>query len=327
MSNDLVVQLGAKLDQFTSDMNQAGDIADSAVSRIEQSFASLNPTLGGFAAGFSVASVGAAGLLAYVVSLNKGLADMQKTAEQVGLTLADFQGVQFGGQVAGLSTDQVNAGLEKSAQLLNDASRNSNSLSKELNANGISIKNSNGQLITQNQLLGIAADLVSNAKNPGDQIAIANMLGFTKEWIPLLQQGSATMGTLTDQAKLVGAVIDDETVQKAADFDIEWRKSSVEWSTYMKAAISDTLPEIDAIIQKAAELIDRVRQNKGGLADVVVRAGADAILNSAGIDPNATVFEFPVSDPTKESWTSFAGILQKTKDFSRIWGRMSFSFR
>jgi hypothetical protein len=32
MSNDLVVQLGAKLDQFASDMNQAGDMADSAVS-------------------------------------------------------------------------------------------------------------------------------------------------------------------------------------------------------------------------------------------------------------------------------------------------------
>jgi hypothetical protein len=33
MSNDLVVQLGAKLDQFASDMNQAGDMADSAVGR------------------------------------------------------------------------------------------------------------------------------------------------------------------------------------------------------------------------------------------------------------------------------------------------------
>ena len=31
LSNDLVVQLGAKLDQFASDMNQAGDMADSAV--------------------------------------------------------------------------------------------------------------------------------------------------------------------------------------------------------------------------------------------------------------------------------------------------------
>jgi hypothetical protein len=48
MSNDLVVQLGAKLNQRQSDMNSAGNIADSAVSRIESSFAAANPK---FAAG------------------------------------------------------------------------------------------------------------------------------------------------------------------------------------------------------------------------------------------------------------------------------------
>lgn len=43
MANDLVVNLGARLDQFQSDMSQAGDIADSAVGRIENSFSKLNP--------------------------------------------------------------------------------------------------------------------------------------------------------------------------------------------------------------------------------------------------------------------------------------------
>jgi hypothetical protein len=52
------------------------------------------------------------------------------------------------------------------------------------------VKNANGQLINENQLLGIAANLVSNAKSPGDASAIASMLGFTREWIPLLSQGS-----------------------------------------------------------------------------------------------------------------------------------------
>jgi hypothetical protein len=33
MSNDLVVQLGAKLDQFQSDMNSAGDMADGGGNR------------------------------------------------------------------------------------------------------------------------------------------------------------------------------------------------------------------------------------------------------------------------------------------------------
>ncbi|WP_143029832.1 hypothetical protein [Bradyrhizobium brasilense] len=57
LANDLVVQLCAKLDQFQSDMNQVGDIADAAVARIEQSFANLNPTMGGFAS-LGVAAAG-----------------------------------------------------------------------------------------------------------------------------------------------------------------------------------------------------------------------------------------------------------------------------
>lgn len=311
MSNDLVVQLGAKLDQFQSDMNSAGDIADSAVSKIEQSFASLNPTSGGFTTFLTAAAAGVAGIIAYVVSLNKNLSDMQETAKEVGLTLKDFQGVQFGGQVAGLSTDQINGGLSQSAQLLNDASRNSNSLSKALDANGLSVKNANGQLITENQLLGIAADLVSNAKNPQDAIAIAQMLGFTKEWVPLLEQGSAAMSTLGDQAAAAGGIIDSATIQKATDFTTAWNKSSAEWAVYMKAAIADMLPEIDDLIQKMSKA---AQGSGGGFGNAAAHGVAAGILSSVGIDPNGTAISLPVADSTKESWTSFSGILQKVND-------------
>jgi hypothetical protein len=273
VSNDLVVQLGAKLDQFQSDMNSAGDMADSAVSRIESSFAGLNPSAGGFAALFTGASAGIAGIIAYVVSLNKELADMQTTASQVGLTLKDFQGVQFGGQVAGLSTDQINTGLEKSAALLNDASRNSNTLSKELEANGLSVKNANGQLITQNQLLATAAGLVSNAANPQDAIKVAEMLGFTKEWVPLLQQGAAAMGTLGDQATSAGAIIDDATIKKASDFNAAWQKSSVEFATYMKAAITDLLPAMDDLIARGAKFLQSIKDKGGGVQGIVGSLG------------------------------------------------------
>lgn len=45
MANDLVVQLGAKLDQFQSDMNQAGELADAAIARVERDFAASNAVI------------------------------------------------------------------------------------------------------------------------------------------------------------------------------------------------------------------------------------------------------------------------------------------
>jgi hypothetical protein len=156
----------------------------------------------------------------------------------------------------------LNAGLEKSSQLLNDAQRNANTLSKALEANGLSIHNANGQLITENQLLQTAADLVRRAQSPQDQIAIAQMLGFTKEWIPLLEQGSAAIAGLGDEARRAGALIDDETVQRAADFDKEWRKSSVEFDAYMKSALYGLLPIVDDLIQRAGKFISSFDKGK-----------------------------------------------------------------
>ena len=43
MANDLVVNLGARLDQFAADMDKAGNIADKAVAGIEEKFSRLNP--------------------------------------------------------------------------------------------------------------------------------------------------------------------------------------------------------------------------------------------------------------------------------------------
>jgi hypothetical protein len=176
-------------------------------------------------------------------------------AERVGVSLKDLQGIKFGGAIAGLSDSDINSGLEKSASQLNDAQRNANTLSKAFDANGLSIRNSNGQLITENQLLQNAADLVRRAQTPQDQIAIAQMLGFTKEWVPLLEQGAGAIAGLGEEARQAGAVIDDETIKRAADFDAEWRKSSVAFEANMKAALLGLLPIIDDLIDQASKFI------------------------------------------------------------------------
>ena len=270
------------------DYNRAMDGAAQASMRGSDAAMGFGTTIAAVGAGSIAAIAGLKSMLDYVVDANKQLADLQSVARQTGLTLADLQGVKFGGVISGLSDPQINAGLERSAALLNDAQRNANSLTKELDANGISVRNSNGQMISQNQLLGIAADLVKRANSPGDQLVIAQMLGFTKEWIPLLQQGSSTMAALTDEARKAGAVIGDETINRAAEFDAQWRKSSVEWSANMKAAIADMLPQIDDYIDRAVKFIKDVRERARNASTPEAIAGA--VLDSAGVDKGKGFF-------------------------------------
>lgn len=158
MSNDLVVQLGAKPDQFQSDMNQAGDIADAAVSRIEQQFTNLNPRLDGFSAlGLSITGVtGSVGaLLTALASVNGELAQIQKSAAFSNISTDRFQQIQFAAGQGDVDNKQSAADLANVSKLLADAKYNENSLTKLLDENNIKNEDRNDQIISLNQLLTI----------------------------------------------------------------------------------------------------------------------------------------------------------------------------
>ncbi|QPF83939.1 hypothetical protein IC762_30500 [Bradyrhizobium genosp. L] len=275
MSTDLVVQLGAKLDAFAADMNTAGDMADSAISRIEQSFASLNPDFGGFAA-LGAAATGAAGavtgLVAALISVNSQLASVADAARYLSTTTDQVQKLQYAASTVGIGNSDSLAGLQNAGKLLNDALVNENSLTKLLDANGVQYKNQAGQLITINQLLSAGADLIRNSNTPADKSVIAGMLGLAKDWVPLLDQGSAGLNKLEGAAQDAGSVIDSDIVERAADFDKKWKNSSESFSTYLRSALVDLVPLFDNLIEKGAKLL----KNLPGRSDI--QASSDAAL-------------------------------------------------
>jgi hypothetical protein len=312
-----------QIDANTSGADQFSDAMDKAAASTKSFNESQRETFLAIAGvGTSIIAAVVAGnqFLDYVGKANKELADMSAMANRVGLSLADLQGVKFGGLIEGLSNEQINSGLQKSAELLNDASRNSNTLSKELAQNGISVRNSNGSLITQNQLLGIAADLIAKARNPGDQDVIAKMLGFTKEWIPLLQQGSGAMAGLTSEAERAGVVIDEQTIERAADFDKKWRRSSVEFASYMKSAMVGLLPYLDDLIDGASKFvksIDRATIEKKSKEQLDALAGPvglqDDLALKIEVTPDATNAVKDIQD-AGSLWSSIATTLRYVVD-------------
>lgn len=258
MANDLVVQLGAKLDQFASDMNQAGDMADAAIDRIERSFASLNPAAGGFASlGTAAAGVTGlvGGLLAALTQVNSQLADLQKNAEFTGLTAERFQKIQFAAGQGGVSSEDSVNDLRKVASLLSDAKENENSLTKLLDANNIKYKDRNGQVISLNQLLTIASGLLNKFDSMPEKTKAAQMLGLSQGWVEALRNGSKSFEDIAQGAEAAGVIIDGATVAKAAAFDKAWKQSSAQLAAQFKSASSDIAGWLDDLIDKANDLV------------------------------------------------------------------------
>lgn len=282
---DLEVQMGAKLTEFESGMDKAVSLAENAVNQIEQRFSSLNPSVGdGFGSAIGGGLIaGLTGALAFASRMNAELAEMERLAKQTGLSLERFQGVQFATALSGVNSDNFTSGLEKAVSLLNDAQRNENTLQQLFEANGVAIKNNNGQLITTNQLLGRSADLVQRAATEQDKIKIAQMLGFTREWVPVLEQGAQAFEKQSQEAERLGLIIDRSTIEKAAEFDREWKASAAFWSANIRAAAADILPSINELIDAASKIFTKenlTRLGRDGLA-LIEQAGVPKELNIA----------------------------------------------
>ncbi|MCK1627097.1 hypothetical protein IVA98_29015 [Bradyrhizobium sp. 160] len=170
-----------------------------------------------------------------------------------------------------------------------------------------------------------AGDLVRRAQTPQDQIAIAQMLGFTKEWIPFLEQAAHGLDSIRNAAQDAGVVISDETIDKAAEFDERWRKSSVEWSLHMRAAFDEMLPYMDKLIEKGVEFIKSIDpaaiqkasdesfkqfEKATGIPadDGVITIDAEGLTQAAREFQNQPVFE-------TQTWTNFG---------KAIWNGFSF---
>jgi hypothetical protein len=113
-------------DRFSEAMEKAANSTHGVSSSISGTMLAI----AGIGGGMLAAIAGIRGVVDQVVNANKELADMQSTAERVGLSLKDLQAVKLGGAITGLSDSDLNAGLEKSSQLLNDAQRKPQAVSR-----------------------------------------------------------------------------------------------------------------------------------------------------------------------------------------------------
>jgi hypothetical protein len=247
-------------------MDQAGDIADQAVSNIEDKFANLNPTIGGFASlGIAAASVTGAvtTLLTALAHVNSELADLQRNSEFVGVTTDRFQRIQFAAGQGGVSSSDTVTDLRKVASLLADAKQNENSLTRLLDANNIKYKDRNGQIITLNQLLTIAGGLLNKFDSMPEKTKAAQMLGLSQGWVEALRNGSKTFEDIAAGADDAGAVIDRETVAKAAEFDRAWKRSTAQLGAQFKSVTADIAIWLDDLIEKAGKLLEETLRAQG----------------------------------------------------------------
>jgi hypothetical protein len=287
----LVVSLQADLSNFTPAMANVATQAEQASSKIVSEFQSANSSLGalaaqgfGLGAGISIFNglqTAVIAAITYVGQLSSEFAKFETAAKRANLALDEFQALRIAAQQNGVSGSAFDTGVENLAQLLNDGAREANDLTKFLDANKVKWKDTEGEVISVNQLLQKMGDLIKNAKTEQDKINFVGIAGLTKDWISLLEQGGPAIEKMADAARDGGGIVDEALIHKAAEFDREWNKTIVTWTTFFKAQVVTISDDIERLIGQSKVLADGLRSIEGffshqlPVVDQVKNLGAD----------------------------------------------------
>lgn len=260
--SDLVVSVGANIAALERQMKAAGRVSEQAAEDIENRFRKVNPSIStsaltgalkGFAAAFTIER-----FIRGLADANAELVRIGDTAKRVGLDVQRFQELQFAGRQNGLAGKDFGSGLEGLGEKLNEARQKENDLSQLFADNNIKLKDRKGEVIGINEALGQVANLVRNAATEFDKIKIAEAVGLTRDWVPLLEQGAEALNRQASAAREAGAIIDSDVIRRAKEFERDWTNAIDRWATIFKANAGSIIALIDSIIGKASGLLGMV---------------------------------------------------------------------
>lgn len=275
-SEQLVVPLVAKVDDFERNFKRAGrtavrefstieDRSKQAAQRLEANMTKaaqkVRLSLGTLATAF-----GAGALLGGLTQLPdamrevvKGVAEIGRQAERVGILTDELQGLQYGFQRVGIDAGASYDAIQEFAKRVAEAASGSGELKDILAANGVALRNSDGTMRSTMALLRDYAGLIGNATSEAERLMLADKGFSNMQMASAMRNGASSIDAMIFAAKDAGAVLDAELIAKAQDVDIEFAALSRSLDTFAK--------------EKSVEFMSALADMGGALADFAAQIG------------------------------------------------------
>lgn len=251
-------------------------------------FNALRRQLGGLSslagsAGLSLGALGAglssAALLSFSRDAVKSLGDIADEADRVGVSTDALQTLQFNLKQSGGDAGDAVAALQKFGVAASKAGQEGNTLAAVLEANGVALRDQNGNLRSSDALLEDYARLVAGAASQQDKLMLATE-AFGRNAGPkmvgaLEKIANEGLPGMIRQAKEAGQVVDEELIRKADEIDDRWNAAIDSVTNGLKGLVVEAIKAGEAI-GKALDQGVRKPGAMAGLMDVEGFVGPDA---------------------------------------------------
>jgi hypothetical protein len=307
----LVVQLSADVRQYKKALDRAQADTNRAAAGIEGRFRKMNATVGktfqGFGKNFGggLLAGGIAGLVSaqtvrQIGDAIKSVADLGDEAERLGVKASDLQAIEFIGRQNGVEADKLTTALQKLNLEVGEARSKGNDLKKIFDANNLTFSNDPLENFRR------VAELIRNAKTEQDK-ALIGAAAFGKAYadlIPLLNLGADAIRKGEQAARDTGAVISDELVAKAQEFDDAWQAKWDAFSATGKGAILAVASAIEEFLVNHPGFAEFLRKleslTPGGVIIDDLKKGRNPLLNFGGTTEQEQLLELTERRATLE---------------------------
>lgn len=271
----LVVKLALEYAEYSKGLDKSSQgalkFAQSAQRSFDTASAASGEFFGGVVKGAAAAVASYLSVSAVLGQLRTSIDRMDKIDEmsqKLSINASTLQEVAYAGQMSGLSLEDMAGSLKKLQVNMLESVTGGKEQAAVFKAMGIEVRDASGKLRESDAVMMDVADVFAGLEDGVLKTALAVKL-FGKsgtEMVPLLNEGSAGIAKLRNEAKELGGVLDGEALKAAAEFNDQLdRMRTLSNSAFAGLAAASVSP-LNDLIQRFIEARKQVDGFLGAIA-------------------------------------------------------------
>ena len=248
-------------DQFGDELKDAGDKADDAGGRFQKLggvLKGIGAAMGTAFVAVGAAAIGAAKSLTDMTVGAAAYADEILTMSTVtGMSTESLQAYKYAAELVDVSMETLTGSMSKQVKSMANARDGSAKFADAYAKLGISVTDSSGQLRDSETVYWETIDALGKISNETERDALAMQIfgKSAQELNPLIAQGSVGIAALTEEAKRMGAVMSDDSLNALGKFDDSVQRLKAGAGAAKNAMGTILLPQLQTLADDGVSLL------------------------------------------------------------------------
>jgi len=233
---------GFKID--TAQFNQA----TSAIDRFAEN---ANTAMAALAGHFAVQTI-----KDFVDQTTQAMADVGRMAGMLGISTQSLEELRYAAEKSGVAIDTLDDSMKELQIRAVDAKAGEGEAAEAFKKVGVKTTNAAGKIREPLELLSEVADKLKKLPNQSERLWVADAMFGDQgaEMLKILEQGSSGLAQMRQEARDLGYILDDESVESAKRFRESISALKAVFSAITRNITKNLLPVMTALTQSSAHM-------------------------------------------------------------------------